>query len=436
MSLWAFRFLLWYICILIVQPQHRFPFLMPFRIANLCMVIATGLHIGSALIEGRPVFRFGPATKLALALLGFGLISQYAGLMQTYTGWNSYIDMLVKNAYMLILIEATAITVERVWAVPTTMALATLWWIKGGLRLSQAGATWGMGDRIMGPASGLVQDPNFFAYMMGVFMPLYLYYSRSGDRKLVRWAGLAVALASFFISLRTGSRAGLLQLVALGALMLPRYWFHHRRALLIAVAAFFFLVPLSGKQNIERFKTLPESISAFLKGRDEKKVGPDAYSAMERRTKIKDTWALIQEYPLFGVGMNPDESLFRDEYWGATAQVHCEILMAGRQMGYIGMSMHVGFLLIPFLIGRSVQKRWAGSWPALSDMGYTIKIMALMFAIGGSFLPLPWHPILLALNGTASALYLNLKALEEAERAGLVPAGRLPDTAGPLTTTA
>lgn len=58
------------------------------------------------------------------------------------------------------------------------MMMATLWWIKGGVRLSMSGATYA-GDRLLGPASSLVENPNAFAYMMCVFIPLYLFFSSS-----------------------------------------------------------------------------------------------------------------------------------------------------------------------------------------------------------------------------------------------------------------
>ena len=59
MSLWAFRFVLWYICILMVQPQNRFPFLWPLHIADICVVMAVGLHVLSMITEKKPVIRFG-----------------------------------------------------------------------------------------------------------------------------------------------------------------------------------------------------------------------------------------------------------------------------------------------------------------------------------------------------------------------------------------
>ena len=57
MSLWGFRFLLWYICILFVQPQNRFSFLWPLKIADIAFIAAVGLHVMGCLESRRPLIR-------------------------------------------------------------------------------------------------------------------------------------------------------------------------------------------------------------------------------------------------------------------------------------------------------------------------------------------------------------------------------------------
>ena len=126
MNLWAFRFILWYICILLVQPQNRFTFLWPLHIANLSFIIGAGLHIFSCLESRRPLLRLGPATILTFVLLFFTTLSQYFGTYQISPAWNPYLDIMVKNSLLLIMIEAMATSVERVWAVQMTALFATL----------------------------------------------------------------------------------------------------------------------------------------------------------------------------------------------------------------------------------------------------------------------------------------------------------------------
>ena len=208
MSLWGFRFLLWYICVLLVQPQNRFTFLWPLHIADISFITAVALHVLSCMESRRLIVRPGPGTMLALALLFLSMLAQYFGAYQVSTAWNSFIDIVVKNSLLLIMVESMATSVERVWAVQMTTLFCTLWWVKGGLRLSQMGATTS-GDRLMGAAVSLIENPNGFAYMMCIFLPLYLYAFQQAKKLWIKWFFLACALAAVYIIFQTGSRTGL-----------------------------------------------------------------------------------------------------------------------------------------------------------------------------------------------------------------------------------
>ena len=406
LGLWAFRMALCYVCIMLVQPQNRFTFLWPLHIADLSFCAAIGLHVLACMQDRVPVVRFGPASCLAILLLGFGMLSQYIGEYQQSPAWNPWIDQIAKNAAILILLEAMMTSVKRVWAVQMVMLIATLWWVKGGLRLSAAGATYA-GDRLMGAAVGLVENPNSFAYMMCVFLPLYLYTYQQARKSWERYLFLAGALACVYIIFQTGSRTGLLTLSVMGIFILIRYGRHHLKGLLLMCAVIAILFPLTGQRNIERFKTIPESIASFL-NRDKTQAEPrpqtqDEQSAEERRMKNVHTWGLIKEHFLFGVGVNPDSSKYTGRWPMAGGQVHCEILMAGRQMGLIGMSLYVGFWAI-LIVGGWQIRRYARDWPAIGDLGWTFQMQAIALIVGGSFCPLPWHPPMMILAASASAL--------------------------------
>lgn len=406
MSLWAFRFLLWYICILMVQPQNRFPFLWPFHIADISVVLAVGLHVTSMLTEHKPVVRFGAATATGLVLFVAALASLHIGAFQVSSAWNDYIDILAKSVLVMILVEAMARTPERVWAVQTTMMLASLWWIKAGLRLSAAGATYA-DDRLMGPAVSLIENPNGFAYMMCVLIPLYLYFFQQSQHKYVKIAFLAVAMAGVYIVFETGSRTGMMILIFQAMFLVPKYGAGHKTALIVMGISVFFLLTITGGMNIQRFKSIPESVVSFLTGqyKDERDVTQEEQSAQERRMKNRDTWELIKEYPLFGAGIAPREDMFRHKYPFATGQVHCEILMAGRQMGAVGMTLYAVLLIILFFNGLRIQRLAAGWWPAMSDLGWTFKMQAVVFLVGGAFSPLPWNTPELILVGSVSSLW-------------------------------
>ena len=406
-SLWAFRAILFYLVIAYVQPQNRFVFLWPLHIADLAFAATVGLHLVACLRKGKPLVRFGPATILSLLLLFFGFLSQYTGRFQVSGAWNPYIDIITKNAVLAILLEAMLTNPKRVWATQMVILLATLWWMKSGLSLVHAGATYGSGGRFAGGAISLIENPNGFAYMLCMYLPLYLYVFECAKRKWERVLGLALAFADVFLVFKTGSRTGLVTLVPLGMFILFRFGRTNRKGLMAALVAIAVLFPLTGEQNMARFRTIPAQIRHFLgketsTGEPARPMTQDEQSADERKAKNRDTWALIKKYPLFGVGIWPASAAFR-EFPMADGQVHCETLMAGRQMGLVGISLHWGFILT-LVIGGGIVRHRAGSWSAAANLGRVFQLQAAAIAIGGSFCPLPWGIPTLAAAACASAL--------------------------------
>ena len=407
----AFLFVLYYVAVAMTQPQNRFLFLHPFQPAQLAFLVACGFHFLAVTQEGRPVVRWGPATKFAFVLLFMGLLSQYFNPLASSTAWNGFIDQLVKGALAVILLEATATNIYRVWAVQGTILLTTLWWIKAGLRLGHAGAIYA-GDRIMGPAVSMVENPNAYAYFTCVTICVYLYFFQQYHNKYLKGGFLAMAVASVWIVFNTGSRTGMVLLFFLALFLLPKYGTQHKTALIVIALATPLLFGTIGAMNVERFRTIPDSARAFFRGevgRDLRGLDADAHSAAERSLKNQDTWRLIKRYPLMGAGMLPDNSLFTGPYTFAYGQVHNEFLMAGRQMGFPGLALYITMLFILFQRGLKVQLYAKGWWPAMSDLGWTFKLQALVIAVGGFFNPLPWNTYTMVLVASASALWLNLQ---------------------------
>ncbi|MBR4189914.1 MAG: O-antigen ligase family protein [Kiritimatiellae bacterium] len=407
LSLAAFRMLLVYIVVLFVQPQNRFTFLWPLHIADLSFMGAVGLHIMACVQDRRPIMRFGPATIVSMLLLMFAMLSQYTGEYQTSTAWNSYIDIIVKNATLCILLEAMMTSVPRVMVTQLVVLVSTLWWLKAGIRLAQAGATYS-GDRLMGAAVGMIENPNSFAYFLCVFLPVYLWMSRHCRRRWERWAFLAGALADMYIVFKTGSRTGLFTLCLLALFLLPRYGHHNIKNLVLIVLAVAVLLPMSGERNIQRFKTIPQSVKGFLGlGKAQEHEGPmtqDEQSADERARKNEHTWGLIKEYLLFGVGVWPDPSRYPSRWGMAGGEVHCEILMAGRQMGIIGMGLYVSYWTILLVGGGIIRRRNKQTWSALADLGWTFQLQGVCLIAGGSFCPSAWNPPMMILAASVSAL--------------------------------
>lgn len=408
MSRWSFRFLLFFIVILFTQPQNRFPFLHPWRIANLMAILTIVTHILACAQEGKPFLRFGPATVLGLILMAMGLASLHIGPYQASHAWNPNIDSLMKHAVIMILVEAKAHSVARVWAVLTTITVSTLWWIKGGLRLGGAGVIYA-GGRIMGPAVSMIENPNGFAYLMTATIPLYLYFFHCAANKYVRGFALFLALASTYIVFNTGSRSGLLCLIMCGIMVLPKLLKGHKTATLLGLLAIGAIWSQVDPKNVERFRSIGHHIAAHFSRQEEvqkhrHQMTQDEHSAWERKMKNRDTWRFVKDHPLLGAGINPDQNLYVEKYPHTWGQVHNEMLMAGTQFGFPGIMLYLSFLGFLLFQGLWLFKSFRGWWPDVSDLGYMFVAQAAIIFIGGMFATWPWHPYGMILCGAASAL--------------------------------
>ncbi|MBP5787151.1 MAG: O-antigen ligase family protein [Kiritimatiellae bacterium] len=405
LSTWAFRCLLWYVCIMFMAPQNRFPVLWPLHIADLSFGGAMLLHVLSCLRTHQPMIRPGGATGLGIAVMGWAAVANTIGPFQSGWVWNTEIEIIYKNIGLLILMESMCDTRQRCWSAMMTMLFCSIYWLKAGIRLASAGATYS-GDRLMGAAIGMIDNPNGMAYMLSLMLPLYLYVFQAAKGKNERLLFLAGVVANLFVVLKTGSRTGLVTLLVMLIWILKKNVRHHPLGLVGAGMACCFLLPLTGEQNVQRFKTIPQSAMSFLGFHVERHEGPlsqDEQSAEERSAKNRDTWKLIKAYPLSGVGMHPNQR-YLSRYPMAGGQVHCEILMAGKQMGFPGMLLYLAVLTQIWLCGRMIRLRYAG-WPGISDLGWTYQLQAIGILVGGSFCPGAWHVPMMIMAATASSLH-------------------------------
>jgi len=408
MSLWAFRFLLFYIVVLFVAPQVRFAILHTIHLADICIISAVVLHIMSSARENRSFIRFGPATVLAIILMTMGMLSLHMGPLQSSSAWNGYIDGLMKSALVVILVEAMAYSIQRVWAVIGTIMISTLWWLKAGFRLGLMGATF-EGGRIMGPAVNLVSNPNGFAFYLCVVLPVYLYFYSQAKHKVLKWGYIVMVLIGVYSIFNSGSRTGLLTLLVATVLVFPRYGRRHFIAFSASIVGTILILGAVDPANLERFKTIGPSFRTFIGGGsdiDMSQMTPDEYSAFLRSMKNKDGWRLVKDYPAFGVGISADTSLYERDYPYATGVIHNEILMAGRQMGFAGMGIYLAFQAMILFSGLVVMFRMRKIWPDISSLGWVLSVMAVIFIVGGYFATDPWNPFLLVVAAAGSSLLM------------------------------
>ena len=398
---------------MIVQPQVRFPVFQSMRIANLCMLIAGGLHILAVLQEGKPLIRWGPATKIGAALFLAMYLSMLMGpLNSAIYWWHPVVEGSGKFILTMVLIEAMAYNTKRVWAVMATLGISSLWWMKAGYRLAAVGASF-RGDRLMGPATGLTTDPNAFAYLVCLLIPLYLYLGKYTTNKWVGWGYRAMSLLCVYIIFETGSRSGFVALIIMGLFLAIHFWRTQKMLIFLIPIGIVCIMPFVNPSNRERVLSIKQSVNSFVYGKTEVQgtMSQDEHSAYERRMKSKQSWELVKRYPVFGTGVVADQSRFPEDLPYTRGLVHCEILRAGVEMGWIGMLLYAGMVGIVIIGGWRIYRVSRG-WIEKGEIAWTLFAQGVTIAVAGYFSPIPWGPVTMILCGATGALVMNVKDCE------------------------
>ena len=354
----------------------------------------------------------GPATKLTLVLMGLALMTHYWNPHQQSPAWNTEIDGILKVGLVIILLEAQIDSVYKAAAILGSLAAGTLWWIKGGVRLASSGATL-TGDRLMGVNVTIIHNPNYFAYLMVLMIPLYYYFYTMHRHSKLRFVFLGMMGGAAFIALSTGSRSGFLCLVTACALMMPHWMKESRELITYGLVGGFLAMGAIGASNIDRFKSITNSINQIFNPSayevpEDRMAQLDDMSGVSRWTKARDTMIMIMRYPLLGVGTKPKSYTYAG-LPRAKGKVHNEILMAGRQMGVPGLIIYYLLLYLPYKYGRSIYKYCKESWPEVAMLGWVMCVMVAVIVVGGMFSPSAFHYPHMLLFVTSAGVWAHVK---------------------------
>jgi O-antigen ligase len=144
--------------------------------------------------------------------------------------------------------------------------------------------------------SGTIGDPNFFAQILLIALPLSVDRSMNGDHRATRWlAGVGAILTSLAVLL-TFSRGALIGLIGMLALV----GIHKRPSLALILGclclamAALLLLP---ERYLDRLMALPLSLTAPLSSGVED-------SLRGRISELASGLLMFMDHPLFGVGLN------------------------------------------------------------------------------------------------------------------------------------
>ncbi len=199
--------------------------------------------------------------------------------------------------------------------------------------------------RLEGVINGIYSNPNDLAFAIVLSLPFVLAFmvaAKSPVKKVLWFAGMLIMLVALF---ETASRAGFIDLVIAGSVTLYYFAIKGRRMYLLVATAFLaILIGVSvGGKLYDRFQALSGDSA----------TDQSAYGSYEQRKFLmKRALDAIEEYPLFGVGVQNFTS-----YSGAWRDVHMTYLQVCAEGGIPVLIIYLLFFRRGFQNLKLLRKR-------------------------------------------------------------------------------
>jgi putative inorganic carbon (hco3(-)) transporter len=406
----AFWGLMVFTFVLFVAPQNYVPGLAALGPAQLAVVVALIAYLANRAQTGQRFTVMTPPLRWSLALLGAAVLS----LPTSFWPGGSVtvmVDLLGKSLVIFFLIANVVRSESRArLLIGSILAWGTLAAVVA-IRNFLSGDLEMAGLRISGYESPLARNPNDLALTLNILLGLAigLYATlRTRRARLVLAAAMAVMGLGVVVSF---SRSGFVTFAAMLA-----YWtvrsVRQRGARVVAV-----LLPIVLVVAI----LLPRDYSARLATISDIEADPTG-SAAERWQTMVFALHLIEEFPVFGVGIgnNVHISVARK---GPAMDAHNAYLKVGAELGILGMIAYVG-LVMAALRSAHTAERLLRKRPEQRGLLALVRGVALglvAFAVGACFSPIPYHFYFFYPAGLAVALEVMAR---RAAAAPAVPAGR------------
>jgi len=414
--------------------------------------------IGVIAGSGFSIFPATWASALLLTLLSGSVLSAMMSRPGTYlaglTGWMILIlplstwrtgsvkfltDMWLKSFLAFTLVASAAYTLKHCRRFMLVLALATV------STALQVAITSVENQARLQLSYGSLAQANALSYHLLYGIP-FVYLFAVQKSRIVKTVGILTMLWTTSTVLRTGSRAGLLELGILAVLIFLRLdGFNKIKFLGLFCAAILAALPFVTADAAKRWATLLGSPSSLLESKIESSENIDAayLSAIEssesRIRALKDSVRLTLERPITGVGpgnfaaasSDPSQLKGRKAVWAETHNAYTKV---SSECGIPGLALFVGCLVYCWRTAWKLYQR-ARRAPAGAQMGEIANqayclIMALsLFAFNGMFDGNSFMFYFPVLVGLTSAFRFSAERALAAHRPAPGPAAQAPPPA-------
>jgi hypothetical protein len=228
--------------------------------------------------------------------------------------------------------------------------------------------------RLEGVIGGIYANPNDLAFAIVLTLPFalaFLISSRSNFTKMLWFLGILTMLAALFL---TASRAGFIDLVISGVVVMWHFGVRGKRRMLIAgtTLACVVLMVVAGGKLYDRFAALSGNSA----------TEESAYGSYEQRKYLmKRALVGIEHYPVFGIGINNFNS-----YSGVWREVHMTYLQVCVEGGIPVLILYLMFFRKGFKNLKILRKTQNLDEHTVLFVG-ALHSSLIGFAVGASFAP-------------------------------------------------
>jgi len=280
-------------------------------------------------------------------------------------------------------------------------------------------------------AEGPIGDPNIFALIMVVLLPLAFFRYRGESSRLLRWAALGAAgliLAGVLLTYSRGAFVALVLTVVIMTIM--RYFkFSH---VVMAVAALALLVVLINPAYYKRVGTIAAAKSLFS---SETTVRADS-AIRGRTTEMLAALLTFVDHPILGVGPGQYSPFYSMEYQTQPGiafkqldrprRAHNLYLELAAETGLIGVTVFMVIAIGLLYQLHRARRRWIEARPDLAALATAFWLSIVAYLGASIFLQLSherYYWFLLALAGAALHVFRSEEETEKANTERAVGVG-------------